>query len=343
MSPLQSYQTKLKEGEIKQDALQLEVVLGFEELYRHLNKPTKSWFFQAKPKFKGMYIYGSVGRGKTFLMDLFVNTLEASIIRRQHFHAFMHWFHQQLNLLKQKQNPVDLVIKKLSQEVSILCLDEFLVHDITDAMILSHILVALDKYRVSLVTTSNINPQDLYHGGLQRQRFLPAIKWIQDNVLVLQLDGNYDYRTTNTQNNKKWLSPINDNNQNLFEKSFSQLTGDDNLHLSPIEVNKHTMAVIKRCNNHIMLEFDTLCKQARNASDYLQLSTQYQSIFIVINAAIESDDRNTAKRFITLIDVLYDNHTSLFVLSQVPFDQLYQGNDYAFEMQRTLSRLTEMT
>lgn len=343
MSPLQSYQKQLNEKAIKQDALQLEVVLGFEDLYQQLQKASNSWFFQSKPKFKGLYIYGSVGRGKTFLMDLFVETIEPSQIRRQHFHGFMLWFHQQLNTLEKQQNPIDLVIKKLSQQISVLCLDEFLVHDITDAMILSRILMALDKYRISLVTTSNINPQDLYHGGLQRQRFLSAIQWIQDHMHIIQLDGNYDYRTTNIQNPNKWLTPINDKNQNLFEQTFSQLTGDHNLHLSAIEINKRPMAVIKRCSNHIMLEFDTLCKQARNASDYIQLAQRYQSIFIVIDAKIENDDRNTTKRFITLIDILYDNKTPLYVLSQLPFERIYQGKELVFEMKRTLSRLTEMT
>jgi cell division protein ZapE len=343
MSPLQSYQKKLNTNEIKQDALQLEVVLGFEDLYLQLQKDSNLWFFQPRPKFKGMYIYGSVGRGKTFLMDLFVETINKDKILRQHFHGFMLWFHQQLHSLKKQQNPIDLVIKKLSKQISVLCLDEFLVNDITDAMILSRILLALNKHHISLVTTSNINPQELYLGGLQRQRFLPAINWIQKHMHVIQLDGNYDFRKSTIQNNNKWLTPINNYNQNIFEQTFSQLTGDDNLHLSSIEINKRPMSVIKRCRKHIMFEFDILCKQARNASDYIKLAQKYKSIFIVIDAKIENDDRNTAKRFITLIDVLYDNKTSLYVLSQFSIEHIYQGQELAFEMKRTLSRLTEMT
>ena len=346
MSPLQIYKDKLAQGIIKQDILQNEVVLGFNDLYQSLNPPKNHWlqrvFTPNRQKFHGLYIYGTVGRGKTFLMDLFVGTIDKKIIRRQHFHHFMLWFHQQRHQIKNLQNPIDIVIKKLSLEISILCLDEFLVHDITDAMLLSTILQSLEKHKISLVTTSNIKPVDLYHGGLQRKKFLPAIDWIQQNMQVLQLDGDYDYRTKQQLTTKKWFSPINDSNQNHFEQLFSQLVAAKNLHLSPICINKRQLDIIKRSSEHIMFEFDTLCKQARNAHDYIKLSEQYQSIFMVINEPIEADDRNTARRFITLIDVLYDNKTPLYVLSAVDFNNIYAGDELSFEMQRTVSRLTEM-
>ncbi|HHL31987.1 MAG TPA: cell division protein ZapE, partial [Oceanospirillales bacterium] len=284
MSPLQVYQARIEQGEIKQDLLQNEVVLSFENLYQQLSRPKTNWFFKRKPVFHGLYIYGCVGRGKTFLMDLFVQTIKPDSIRRQHFHAFMSWFHQQRQQIKNQQDPIDLVIKKLATNVSVLCLDEFLVHDITDAMILSKILLALEKYGVSLVTTSNINPADLYQSGLQRKKFLPAIAWMQKNMQILQLDGNYDYRGSHLGDDSKWFTPINTNSQNLFEVSFNQLVGSKQLHLSPIVINKRSMDVIKRTDVHIMIEFDTLCKQPRNASDYMQLCQQYQSLFMVIDA-----------------------------------------------------------
>ncbi len=342
MTPLQIYTKKLESGDIKQDTLQNEVVLAFEDLYQDLTHPKKSWFFNPKPKFYGLYIFGSVGRGKTFLMDLFVETIEPKQIRRQHFHAFMLWFHQQLRSIKNQQNPVDLVIKHLSSEINILCLDEFLVHDITDAMLLAKILFALEENNISLVTTSNVNPVDLYQGGLQRKKFIPAIQWMQEQMKIMQLDGNLDYRVRSSQSNKKWFAPINDKNTNDFEHLFSQRVGSSNLHLSPIEINKRQLPIIKRSSQHIMFEFETLCMQPRNASDFLKICEQYQSVFMVINAEIEIDDRNTARRFITLIDVLYDTNTLLYVLSTVEFSQIYQGDELSFEMQRTVSRLTEM-
>ncbi|MFK8010601.1 MAG: cell division protein ZapE [Marinicellaceae bacterium] len=342
MSPLQVYQDKLSKGIIKQDILQNEVILGFEDVYQNIQKKNKFWFFKSKKSFKGLYIYGSVGRGKTFLMDLFVDCVNDTIIRRQHFHEFMLWFHQQLRTIKNKQNPIDLVIKQLSEVISVLCLDEFLVHDITDAMLLAGMLKAFEKYNISLITTSNVKPVDLYIGGLQRKKFLPAIDWMQQNMDIIQLDGHYDYRSNHLDTSKTWFYPISQANQDKFEKIFSQLVASDNLHLAPITINKRQLNTIKSSQDHIMFEFDTLCKQPRNANDFIKISQQFKSVFMVINQAIEIDDRNTARRFITLIDVLYDAGTALYVLSEVDFKQLYMGEELAFEMQRTVSRLTQM-
>jgi cell division protein ZapE len=342
MSPLQIYTKKIEQGFIQQDTLQNEVVLGFEDLYQNITAEKKKWFFKTKAKFYGLYIFGSVGRGKTFLMDLFVETISENKILRQHFHNFMLWLHQQLRKINNQQNPIDIVIKDLSKNISVLCLDEFLVHDITDAMLLARVLIALEKHNINLVTTSNVNPVYLYEGGLQREKFLPAISWIQDNMHIMQLDGNYDYRRNQANLDKKWFNPINTENQNEFEHLFSQLVGTHNLHLSPISINKRQLNIIKRSSQHIMFEFETLCMQPRNASDYIKLTEQYQSVFMVINAKIEDDDRNTARRFITLIDVLYDAEIPLYVLSIIDFKHMYSGDDLSFEMQRTISRLTEM-
>ncbi len=341
-SPLQIYTSKINNGSIKQDILQNEIVLAFEDLYQQLNTNKSSWFFKPKKPFYGLYIFGSVGRGKTFLMDLFVNCIDEKNIRRQHFHQFMLWIHQQLRSIKKQQNPIDGVIKKLSKKIKVLCLDEFLVHDITDAMLLAGILFSLDKYNISLVTTSNVNPVNLYEGGLQRKKFIPAIQWMQTNMRIMQLDGIYDYRTLTHTSHRKWLSPLSDANQNSFEQSFSQLVADDDVHLSEITINKRPLTVIKRSCHHIMFEFETLCQQPRNASDYIGLASQYLSIFIVINSAIEADDSNTARRFITLVDILYDEAIPMYVLSTVDFTEIYLGDALSFEMQRTVSRLTEM-
>lgn len=342
MSPLQVYKKQLVQGIIEQDILQNEVVLGFEDLYNTIQPQQKHWFFKPKRDFNGLYIFGSVGRGKTFLMDLFVDCVNDNKIRRQHFHNFMLWFHQQLRKINNKQNPIDIVIKNLAEDITVLCLDEFLVHDITDAMLLAGILGALEKYKVNLITTSNVNPLDLYAGGLQRKKFLPAISWMQKNMNIIQLDGDYDYRSTNISSSRTWFNPINKDNQDKFEQLFSQLVAAENLHISPVTINKRQLNIIKRSDHHIMFEFETLCKQPRNANDFIKICQQYQSVFMVINEAIETDDRNTARRFITLIDVLYDAGTPLYVLSVIDFNQLYKGDELSFEMQRTISRLTEM-
>lgn len=341
-TPLQIYTTKLEQGDIQQDTLQNEVILAFEDLHQNIHDNKKYWFFKPKQAFYGLYIFGSVGRGKTFLMDLFVDTINPDKIRRQHFHQFMLWLHQQLHQIENQQNPIELVIKRLSSKISVLCLDEFLVHDITDAMLLTKILTALEDNGISLISTSNVDPINLYEGGLQREKFIPAIEWMKNNMQIMKLDGNYDYRKSQRTESKKWYHPINQKNQNNFEQLFSQLVNTHDLHLSPITINKRKLNVIKRSSEHIMFEFETLCMQPRNASDFIQLTKQYQSLFLVINHQIENDDRNTARRFITLVDVLYDAKIPLYVLSTVHFNEIYQGEELSFEMQRTVSRLIEM-
>ncbi len=343
-SPLQVYQQKLGSNEIKSDKLQNHVVQAFEQLFINTNKKDNSWFFKSPRVFHGLYIYGSVGRGKTFLMDLFAQCMDEKVIRRQHFHAFMLWLHQELHKIKNQQNPIDLVIKKLSKKVKVLCLDEFLVHDITDAMLLSNILYALEKYSISLVTTSNVKPINLYEGGLQRKKFLPAIAWVQENMQILHLDGEQDYRTQSNQNetDNKWFSPITQEKQLRFEQIFSHQSHGQIIENTPITINKRQLEVLKRSPSSIHFDFNTLCEQPRNASDYLQLCQRYNTIFITISTKIDEQDRNTARRFITLVDVLYDNHTPLYVLSAVTYTEIYQGQELSFEMKRTVSRLTQM-
>ena len=343
-SPLALYQAKLARDEINSDELQKHVVDAFEQLFINTNKKDNSWFFKNKRVFHGLYIYGSVGRGKTFLMDLFVQSLDKKIVRRQHFHAFMLWLHQQLHQIKKQQDPIEIIIAKLAKEIKVLCLDEFLVHDITDAMLLATILYSLEKNGISLVTTSNVNPVNLYEGGLQRKKFMPAIAWMQENMQILHLDGDQDYRTGNATKNSeaKWLSPITQENQLIFEQAFSHQSHGQIIEHTPISINKRNLEVIKRSQSCIHFDFKTLCEQPRNASDFLQLGQQYKSVFVSIKNKISDDDRNTARRFITLIDVLYDTHTPLYVLSPVQFNEIYLGQELSFEMQRTISRLTQM-
>ena len=343
MTPLKLYHKNLDKGLIKKDELQYGVIQAFNNLYHQLRSSKRKWFFQKPDYPKGLYIFGNVGRGKTFLMDLFVSSMQGQKIKRLHFHEFMLWFHKKLRNIKNQQDPINIVIRNLSEEIEVLCLDEFLVHDITDAMILSKILESMKLHHISLVTTSNIKPIQLYRGGLQRDKFLPSIAWIQENMLTLHLDGAHDFRTQKQINTERnWLTPNNQDNQELFEQLFNQKITTEKLHISSIEINKRALAVIKRTKNHIMFEFETLCYQPRNAHDFIQLTQMYKSVFVVIDDKIEDSDRNTARRFITLIDVFYDHQMPLYVISDYDFNDIYSGTDLSFEMQRTISRLTEM-
>ena len=342
MTPYQAYTKKLEQKLIRKDPLQKEVVLAFDTLYSSLTSKRKKWFFESDKQIKGLYIYGSVGRGKTFLMDLFVESINPAIIKRQHYHSFMLWLHQQLHKIKKQQNPIDLIIKELSQDISVLCLDEFLVNDITDAMLLATLLKALEKHKICLVTTSNVNPINLYTGGLQRKKFLPAIAWMQQQLNIIELDGNFDYRSCHHSPSKKWLSPITSSNSDIFYQDFENLTHNNYVTNHTLEINKRAMKSKQLGDAFAMFAFDTLCSEPRNADDYLKLCELFEGIFIIINNKIDDEDRNTARRFITLIDVLYDNKTELYVLSEVDFNSIYKGEELAFEMKRTISRLTEM-
>lgn len=346
-SPFAKYQLLLDQKEIDADERQHEVVQAFENLFQQITSPKNdSWWKKLigtdKLNNKGLYIHGHVGRGKTFLMDLFVESLNPEIITRKHFHEFMTWFHKQLRQEKKVVDPIEAIIKKLSTKTQVLCLDEFLVLDITDAMILSGILKSLSKHSIHLVTTSNIEPKDLYYGGLQRKKFLPAIAWLENNTNILHLGGDKDFRQQHSSSQNLWLYPSNQQNEHLFEEQFSKIIQHETLTLDPIEISKRKIPVIKRSEYYGMFEFESLCADARSAQDYLELSKIYKAIFIVINHKIDDEDRNTARRFINLIDVFYDRETPIFALSVVDFTQMYNGKELQFEMQRTHSRLTEM-
>lgn len=342
-SPIEKYQALLEQGKIQQDEKQKNVIQALDQLCLRLHQEPKGfWFFKKHNTPKGIYVHGHVGRGKTFLMDLFVDSLDSKNVFRMHFHEFMLWFHKQLRALKNQSDPIDYVIKNLDSGVKVICLDEFLVLDITDAMILSRILFSIQSRGITLVTTSNIEPQDLYYGGLQRKKFLPAIDWLQNNMSILHLDGEKDFRHYHSGKQDLWIHPINSANEQLFEEFFSKKVGNEAISVEPVEINKRLISVIKRSASQIMFKFESLCVGARSASDYLQLCQKYEAVFVLIPQKIADTDRNTARRFITLIDVFYDNQQPLYVLSAVDFTQIYTGSELEFEMQRTHSRLTEM-
>lgn len=343
--PKAQYLHEIETDVIWRDELQALVVNEFQRLYQELIQPKKSkWFFQSPdPAPAGIYIYGSVGRGKTHLMDLFFDTLPDQVGKqRQHYHEFMLWLHHQLRHHGDITNPLDKICKQLATEVDVLCLDEFLVNDIANAMLLAGMLDAFSRYGIALVTTSNVKPDDLYRDGLQRAKFLPAINWINNNMQVLHLDGDQDYRQQDNQQHEHWYYPINDSSLMHIEDAFQIKTKNQKTNIASWSVNDRTMKIIKQADKTLWCDFSSLCETPRNASDYIEIAKKIDALIISQIPQMSSNDDSAARRFITLIDVMYENEIKIIAQAACHYKMIYQGEKMAFEFERAASRLAEM-
>lgn len=343
MKPSTLYHQAVSSNKIKADSAQELVLQAFDVLYQELLIPrTKSFWPFAKPKAapKGLYIYGPVGRGKTYLMDLFYSTLTVPKLR-QHFYEFMASIHAELRVLQGQANPLEQVVKELAQKVAVICLDEFFVEDIADAMILSALLHGLFKAGVVLVTTSNVIPENLYRNGLQRDRFLPAIKLIQTQMQVLDLNHPTDYRLLHDFKSKNYHFPLSD--QTLFlQYHFAVLKGDQP-NLDPhFVLNDWGFNAVHRTAKIIWFDFAEVCVKARSSLDYLALTETYTAILLQNIPALLEQDSDAVRRFIALVDTCYDRKIIMILASAVALRDLYQGQRLAFEFARTESRLIEM-
>ncbi len=344
-SPQQNYLAEIEAGIIWRDELQAQVVEEFERLHIELSEPPKkSWLFGRKDRApKGIYIYGSVGRGKTHLMDLFFDSLPNHVGKqRQHYHEFMLWLHHELRQLPNQSDPLEYIFKRLAKQTQILCLDEFLVNDIANAMLLAGMLEAFSRYGIALVTTSNVQPNNLYKDGLQRAKFLPAIDWINDHMQVMHLDGQQDYRQNDEQDHEDWYFPINPSSQFHLDDCFKQLTENQQISNSSWVINDRQLDVIKSTQNVLWCEFTELCQKARNASDYIEIAKQIDTIIISKIPQMNNDQDNEARRFITLIDVLYEAEVKIIAQAACHYKMIYQGQKLNFEFERAASRLSEL-
>ncbi len=343
--PKAQYLHEIATDIIWRDELQAQVVDEFERLYRDLIQPKQSkWFFQnAEPAPAGIYIYGSVGRGKTHLMDLFYDTLPDHVGKqRQHYHEFMLWLHHQLRNHEDTKNPLDKICKQLSSETQVLCLDEFLVNDIANAMLLAGMLAAFSKYGIAMVTTSNVKPDDLYRDGLQRAKFLPAIDWINTNMEVLHLDGNQDYRQQEEQQHEHWYYPINDSSLMHLTEGFDYSTDHAETSNETWQVNDRALNILKFANTSLWCEFSALCETPRNASDYIEIAKKIDQLYITGIPQMTANDDNAARRFITLVDVMYEHEVKIYAQAACHYKMIYQGKKMTFEFKRAASRLAEL-
>jgi cell division protein ZapE len=290
----------------------------------------------------GLYLWGSVGRGKTFLMDLFVASLPHGVALRRHYHRFMGEVHAHLRELGERQDPLLEVANGFAARCRVLCLDEFLVNDIGDAMILGTLLEALFARGVSLVTTSNTQPANLYKDGLQRARFLPAIALIERHCQVLEMVSAHDWRLRALTQAPVYFTPPSAEAERSLAKIFATQAQGELAENIEIVINDRPIAVRKRAQNILWFEFDALCEGPRAVADYIAIAKAGPAVIVsnVPQFSVYSED--AARRFVLLVDEFYDRHVKLILSAAAPITELYDGERLRAEFGRTESRLIEM-
>jgi cell division protein ZapE len=410
------YAQQLSERGFRPDPVQAAVVDRLDDLRKRLiaareadGSIVRRWFSalgskSASQPVRGIYLWGGVGRGKTWMMDLFYQSLPFPERRRRHFHRFMHDVHAELKALHEREAPLEVVAEHIAQDTRVLCFDEFFVSDIADAMILAGLFAALFKRGVTLVATSNVEPRNLYKDGLQRQRFLPTIDLLEQHLDVTAVDGTTDYRLRRlTQAGTYLPSNVPDTVQRLqalFDE-LADLDGDDGrppsetasparpgdaASASPavkglsargrvnspppalttsapravnqsgrpwpsqtavapdrsIEIEGRRIPVIRECGGVVWFDFMALCSGPRSQEDYIEVARDYQSVIVSDIPVLDSRHEDEARRFIALVDEMYDRNVNLIVSAAAPPAELYRGDRVAFQFERTASRLIEM-
>jgi len=361
VGPLARYGREIESGKLNPDDEQRAVIKLLDTIALALAQrkpwtPPKTGFFShfAKPKsasvsaVEGLYVWGGVGRGKTHLCDLFFEELAFNDKTRFHFHRFMQRIHNDLRELGQVENPIPLVADKWAAQTRLLLLDEIHVNDITDAMLLGSLLTELFARGVTLVTTSNLHPDNLYRDGLQRARFLPAIEQIKTHTHVLEMVGDTDYRLRLLQREAIYIvSQFTDGKSEASAKDamvqhFERLTGGKHAGTNAMQVSGRKLPIIARSSDVLWIEFDSLCNTARSTSDYIELATAFNTVLLDNLPVLDENDNDAARRLVNLIDEFYDRHVRLIVSAQAMPEALYTGNRLEFEFVRAASRLMEM-
>jgi cell division protein ZapE len=291
---------------------------------------------------RGLYLWGGVGRGKTWLMDLFFQSLPFPQARRRHFHRFMHDVHAELKSLQNREAPLEHVAERIARDTRVLCFDELFVTDIADAMILGGLFGGLFKRGVTLVTTSNVRPGDLYRNGLQRQRFVPAIELIEQHVDVFAVEGTTDYRLRQLTQAGTYLPAGAPDTMRRLEALFADLADHGGYSDGFIEIEERPIPVIRQSAGVVWFDFPALCAGPRSQDDYIEIAREYQSVIVSGVPVFDTLRENEARRFIALVDELYDRNVNLIVSAAARPAELYRGERLALQFGRTASRLTEM-
>ncbi|MFZ9034704.1 MAG: cell division protein ZapE [Francisellaceae bacterium] len=346
MSLIDLYLQKCQQLNLKEDGLQRQALDQLSTIQKALNDHTSrkhSWFRKNIPDIKGLYLWGGVGRGKTFIMDLFYEALDEPKKQRQHFNHFMKQIHAWLRKYQGQKDPLQKVAEAIAEQYRIICFDEFFVEDIADAMILGGLFKALFEKGIILVATSNIPPDRLYAGGLQRQLFLPAIEALKQHVTVFNLDSGIDYRQRELKSSENYFYPS-DHAKTYLSQKFSQIAidADAGLKHTDILLEDRKISIIAVASNIIWFDFFAICGHARGVSDYITLARTYKHVIIANIPILTEAHENESRRFIALVDEFYDENTHLIISAATHYNDIYQGQKLIFQFERTLSRLKEM-
>jgi cell division protein ZapE len=353
--PLSAYRTLCSEHGLSFDPAQERVAARLDALNRALDgyerRPSRGFRLFGRRKEpdqgpRGIYLHGEVGRGKTMLMDLFFDTALIERKRRVHFHAFMQEVHRDINAARKAQNggadPIQPLAQRIADEAWLLCFDEFHVTDIADAMILGRLFEALFAEGVVPVMTSNRHPDELYQGGLNRQLFVPFIEMIKQRLDIIPLDGPQDYRQLFLKEARLYHTPLSAAATAELDRAFERLTGGAPIGSVTLEVQGRSLIVGRAARGVARLDFTDLCERPLGAADYLALARTFHTLVLDRIPRLSKDRRNEAKRFSTLIDVLYEHKVGLICAADAPPSELYPAGEGSFEFERAASRLIEM-
>ncbi|MCK8516656.1 cell division protein ZapE [Methylonatrum kenyense] len=353
MTPKERYQVDLQRPDFIDDPAQALAVEVLDDLHQRLvQQPTPDsggWLRgllgrkQPREGVQGLYLWGGVGRGKTYLMDTFFESLPFEHKQRLHFHRFMQMVHADLKVLPDTPDPLEVVAERFAARVRVLCFDEFFVSDITDAMMLGRLLAALFRRGITLVATSNVEPKDLYKDGLQREQFLPVIDLLDKHTRVLHLDSATDYRLRYLEQAETWHTPVNAETSARLAEEFERLgMAAEPKRNVQIDVNGRSIPALGIAEDVIWFDFKTLVDGPRSAQDYIEIAREFHTVLLSDVPVLTAQRENDTRRFISMVDEFYDRNVKLIISADASPQALYQGARLRFEYERTRSRLEEM-
>ena len=352
MTPGERYRDELARGVLLPDPAQAALVGELDRIHRSLIEARDGGMLARlvgrlgrgrREPVRGLYVWGGVGRGKTHLVDLFHRSPRPGSKLRMHFHRFMQLVHGELNTLPEREDPLRIVAGRIAARARVLCFDEFHVSDITDAMILGRLLGALFERGVTLLATSNIVPAELYAGGLQRERFLPAIELIERHTKVFHLDSGADYRLRALQRARTWYSPLGPDAEQGLAECFRTLAPSGPAAAGgALTILGRTVPAIRHAEGIAWFDFEILCGGPRSVADYIEIARDFHTVVLSGVPVLDDGRRDPVRRFIHLVDELYDRNVNLIVSAATPPEGLYLGRKLVEPFRRTRSRLVEM-
>lgn len=358
--PYQRYRQDLEREDFRHDPAQERAVLHLQRIYDELMaqpeevpakkavgilsrfKGREQTVSTAQASVRGLYLWGGVGRGKTYLVDTFVDALPIERKRRIHFHSFMRAVHAELKELKQQEEPLRIVARRFAEQARVICLDELFVSDITDAMLLYGLFKELFAQGITLVTTSNLPPDDLYKDGLQRARFLPAIDLLKQHVEVLNVDGGVDYRLRYLEKVEIYHHPLDERADQILNDAFNHIAPEPGHRGGYLAVEGRQIPTRREADDIVWFDFTAICDGPRGTNDYIEIARCFHTVLISNVPVLDWQMENQARRFVNLVDEFYDRSVNLMISAAAPPHALYAGEKLKFEFQRTISRLEEM-